>query len=98
KAAAAFDEALSRAPGDPGLQSNKGTALVSLAELQAGLSRHEEAQRSYFLGIAAFDEALSHAPDNAGIHANKGTALQSLGDLQAELSERKEAQRSYNQA
>src|SRR6266542_3684718 len=65
---------------------------------QAGLSRYDEASKSYAQAIAAYDEALRRAPDDVSAHNNKGNALYSLGDLRAKLSRHDEASESYAKA
>ncbi len=65
---------------------------------QAGLSRYDEASKSYAQAIAAYDEALRRDPDDVQVYSDKGNALQSLGDLQAGLSRHDEASESYAKA
>jgi tetratricopeptide (TPR) repeat protein len=98
-AIAAFDSALEIAPKDIAALNNKGSALQSLGDLQAGLSEFEAAKQSYSKAIAALNLALEIAPDDRiAALKNKGIALQSLGKLQARLSESEDAKQSYSEA
>ncbi len=65
--------------------------MRNLGELKAGLSRHDEASKSYAQAIEAFDEALRIAPYYVAAHNNKGIAMVRLWDLLAGLSRYDEA-------
>jgi tetratricopeptide (TPR) repeat protein len=100
-AIAAFDSALEIAPDDDdiaALNNNKGIALQSLGDLQAGLSEFEAAKQSYSEAIDALDSALLIAPRDIDTLSNKGSALRCLGDLQAGRSESEAAKQSYSKA
>ncbi|MEG4120718.1 hypothetical protein QUA43_25020 [Microcoleus sp. N9_B4] len=100
-AIAAFDSALEIAPDDDdiaALNNNKGIALQSLGDLQAGLSEFEAAKQSYSEAIDALDSALLIAPHDIDTLSNKGSALRCLGDLQAGRSESEAAKQSYSKA
>jgi tetratricopeptide (TPR) repeat protein len=98
-AIAAFNSALGIAANDIAALNNKGIALQSLGDLQAGLSKFEAAKQFYLDAIAAFNSALEIAPDDhIAALKNKGLTLKSLGKLQAWLSESEDAKQSYSEA
>ncbi|MGB3293858.1 MAG: hypothetical protein WBB01_12800 [Phormidesmis sp.] len=73
-------------------------AQQRLADLQAALSQHQQAEQSYGESIAAYDAALHRAPDYVQALNNQGLALLNLGQLRAGQDQESEAAESLQAA
>lgn len=79
EAIASCNQALNRAPDHIYAHNNKGLALQSLGNLQAGLSQQEEAIKNYEAALAEFNRSLEIAPDDEKVR-NIRDELQELLD------------------
>lgn len=93
----AFDEALLEHPESADVNDLKGYTLKSLGSIQATLSRHAEAYRSYRKALSTFNEILKYDSDHPS-KTRKGITLISLGDLLTLRSKTKRAIIKYEEA
>lgn len=78
----AYDQALQFAPNYVYALNNKGNSLQRLADLQAQLSKHEEAKTLYQLAIEAYKLSLSIVNNQPVITVRKEACLRALDDIQ----------------
>jgi tetratricopeptide (TPR) repeat protein len=93
----AFDEALLEHPKSIAIHDLKGNTLHSLGEIQAKLSRHAKAYKSYRKALSIFNKILKYVPDHSS-KTQKGMTLVSLGMLLALRSKTNRAIKKYEEA